>query len=136
MQRSVIAACQIPKPSTMNHLITIATLLLLTSIACKKNQTKYSGTPSGIYNEVAISSDFISLDFLNDSTLKSTSEGDFYHIVDTFQYVINASNITLTRGSSSRNYEFIMIDASSFKIENLRASAPENPKRYLMFKKQ
>jgi len=116
----------------MKHLLTIGALIMLVFTACKKDKT---GTfLSGRYAEVSPNANLLYLNFISSSVVEKLEYG-FILNRDTFQYVINSGQITLTQKNTTSILEFTILNDSSFRIENLYASIPENPKTYMVFKK-
>lgn len=119
----------------MKHFIMIGAVLLLIFAACKKDNKAPLSTLSGRYVEVSPWPKLTALNFVNESTVVK-SENGVVLLLDTFHYTLSPGYITLTQKGTSSKLEFSITDDSSFTIENLYPSIPENPKTYMEFKKQ
>ena len=117
----------------MRQTILILYILMLASCSKDSNSTAING----LYTESTPVAGRTQLNFINDHVVVKTETGSMYR--DSFTYSISTGKILLTTTSTNQYavqyFDFDKTSDSTFTIQNLYPSIPENPKTYMTFKK-
>jgi len=115
--------------------VTLILLFVVGIFSCDKDDDN-NQILAGIYVEKSPVENRTKMIFTENRLIINKSNGS---TIDEFRFEITEDKITLTpilNPELQNVLEIRIIDNSSFEVENLYANIPENPKVYILFKKE